>query len=133
MFIHFLCLCPLGRTIMLEFNVSKVAYCLWMECQLTTEYQLPFWSVALTLSQSFILLSDERHFKCEDNKTTYTSTSQGGKMTRLLLKGGGGTLLCKRTNMPFVPLVVKNGVCYAVRWSVSKGVHRELVWSLSKY
>ena len=27
MFIHFLCLCPLGLTITLNFNISKVAYC----------------------------------------------------------------------------------------------------------
>ena len=28
MFIHFFCLCPLSLTIKLNFNISKVAYCL---------------------------------------------------------------------------------------------------------
>ena len=35
MFIHFLCLCPLRLAIMLNFNISKVAY--WFFVLLTSE------------------------------------------------------------------------------------------------
>ena len=36
MFIHFLCLCPLRLAIMLNFNISKVAYWrVWVSCCLS--------------------------------------------------------------------------------------------------
>ena len=40
MFIHFLCFCPLRLAIMLNFNISKVAYCTDLnEKLLKTDYQ----------------------------------------------------------------------------------------------